>query len=115
MDTTDGRRDWVRQTLRMMRFVKPAEKETFRHADERWMWPLKSDGSQIVTSAPAAECTSSLKFVVRAGVNFRHCDGAGRRQRRAERKVPEGRRTTLTLTELPDSEPTYMDSRWSYG
>ena len=76
METTEGRRDWVRQTLGMMRFVKPAENETFLHAVERWMWPLKSDGSQMVTSEFDTECTSSLNLVVRAGVNFRHCTGA---------------------------------------
>ena len=73
METTDGRRDCVRQTLRMMRFVKPAEKETFLHDEERWMWPLKSEGSQMVISDVDAECTSSLNFVVRVGVNLRHC------------------------------------------
>lgn len=77
METTEGRRDWVRQTFCMMRLVKPAEKETFLHADERWMWPLKSEGSQIVSSDEDAEWTSSLNLVVRAGVNLRHCRDKG--------------------------------------
>ena len=75
MDTTEGRRDCVRQTFCMMRLVKPAEKETFLQVEERWMWPLKSEGSQIVTSDVDDEWTSSLNFVVRAGVNFRHYRG----------------------------------------
>ncbi len=36
------------------------------------MWPLKSDGSHTVTSDVDVECTSSLNFVVRVGVNLRH-------------------------------------------
>ena len=34
---------------------------------ERCMRPLKSEGSQTVTSEPAVEWTSTLNFIVRGG------------------------------------------------
>ena len=51
IEMTEGRRDWVRQTFCMMRFVNPEEKDTFLQLDERWMRPLKSGGTHMVTSA----------------------------------------------------------------
>lgn len=41
---------------------------------ERWMRPRKSDGSQTVTSASDAECTSSWNLVGPVGRKFRHWD-----------------------------------------
>ena len=70
--------------------MKPAEKLTFLHVADRWMWPLKSDGSQIVTSALEDDTTSKWNFVERVGVKFRHYIRKQRRISKADNDQNDG-------------------------